>query len=522
MDSTESAEESVVNIEGKKNGSAHDEIPSEASMDSPLEEEEEEAADVVKNDEYGRPINDDSDDGEFGDFIETPPSVSDPFNGVRATSGDLAVDGDDEAPLQPTKPSETDPTNGAAPVEGVAPENLASDTDANDLDVSFGEFEDAPKPEVVGVETSKIHATGPQLPSEERATQPTVLSFDDGGGAVVAGDVESANGANVEEGASTASRQGAVANGDVSIAAGFSQAPENPEECNTGSEAFVDDGSSAAIATATQDAGFTVERDQSGAVGAAAWADDDSNVEQATAAELVTRTDAGPMNVGRKGNENETETVEPDLGGNNEVGESDDAPGLDPSPVAPEREPGEDGNEDDFGEFDTAPAPHPSLDATIGERGDDDDGAFGDFDDAPVLNQPFDAKGSVEMEDDEFGDFDAAPALDPTPDVPVGDEMDEDFGDFDSAPDIADAGHVAAAAADSRPQQQAGAIDSSGALVLRAKLLFSHLFRSEDTVLEESQPGDISALDESPTIADVLVGAFPIGCLLPCSMHALH
>jgi hypothetical protein len=184
-----------------------------------------------------------------------------------------------------------------------------------------------------------------------------------------------------------------------------------------------------------------------------------------------------------------------------DFGDFDAAPALDPTPGTHATTVHvEDAG---FGDFDAAPALDPTPGANATTVHVEDDG-FGGFDAAPVLDQPLDANAPVDMDvdDDDFGDFDAAPAM--------GDDMDDDFGDFDSAPDRSEVGQLTAhSAANSLSQPQGGAMDnSSGALVLRAKAMFSQLFRA-DSVLDESKTESASStFDESPTIADVLVRDF--------------
>jgi hypothetical protein len=581
MDSAGTAAEgvdSISEVKRDRNGSAPEEVPSG-------EEEAHGYSGLMDNYSGEAHTNDDDDDDAFGDFVETPASESEIFNGIHAASDDFAaasstppLDPDrldlfaaavDATPPPPTPgSSETDPANDAAPVDVDPATDRATDGDTNGFDDSFGEFEDAPTPSPPSpsispvVETSEDTidndaSTPNHLPSEESVTYPAVVPFDSG--------VEGLDEANMDMDMDMAAAgyHEALTNQDIAAAAaGSIQTIETPETGFLGGETLEIADSSAAIVSADQDACDAAEVGDSENVGAAnALAEDEISVEAADAGELETRKHADAIKDDRK---EDRATAEPYVGDNNGAGsvgpggEAGAASGLDASPIVPESDPGEDADADGFGDFGAAPVLESTRDATAAEGGDDDDidkggfgdfdaapvkltdgdealdvddgNVFGDFDAAPVLEQtPRAAAAPVDAEDDDFGDFDAAPSLEQTPGAtgppvdtdddefgdfaaPVfADEVGDDFGDFDSAPDKSDAGYATSLSAE-------GAIDSNGALVLRAKAMFSQFFRS-DSVLDESHPEGISAFIEPPTIAEFLVRAVQSNIASVLRMH---
>jgi hypothetical protein len=593
MDSAETAAEGEDSIsEVKRNGSAPEEVPSG-------EEEAHGYSGLTDNYNDGANTHDDDDDA-FGDFVETPASESEIFNGIHATSDDFAAAssvpsldpdlldfaaGVDAAPQPPTQgSSETDPANDAALVDGDPATDRATDGDTNGFDDSFGEFEDAPglsqrSPSTRhGVATSDDKmdndaSTPKLLPLKEPGTHPAAVPFDSGGGMGVES-VDSSDEVNMDMDMdmATSGYHEALTSEDVAAAAaGSNQTIETPETGFLGGETLGIADPSAATVRADQDACDAAEVGDSENVGAAnALAEDEINVEAADAGELETRKQAADAIKGDR--KEDRATAEPYVGDNNGAGsvgtgaEAGAASGLDPSPIVPESDPGEDADADGFGDFGAAPVLESTRDATAAEGGDDDDidkdglgdfdaapveladgdealdaddgNVFGDFDAAPVLEQtPRAAAAPVDAEDDDFGDFDAAPSLEQTPGAtgpPVDTEDDEfgdfdaapvladeggdDFGDFDSAPDKSDAGYATSLSANSLPQQHDGAIDSNCALVLRAKAMFSQFFRS-DSVLDESHPEGISAFDEPPTIAEFLVRAVQSNIASVLRMH---
>jgi hypothetical protein len=454
MDSIEAITESADGLEAKRNGSAQEAVTSEEPHLSPFEDQTNGGYSGLINTNDDAGADDDDDDDEFGDFVETPAPDPDNFHGmIRAASDDddvaaavspIAYDATQVSvpAAAPTPISETDPTNGGAtPSEGDPPATYPeSDAGATGgfLDDDFGDFEDAPRPRPSPGGDAAMDgddASGPALlqASEERAVHhPAAASL--GSSGLDTDDVE-----NVES-AHDANMGADVAT--LAVAAGSSQTTENPETSRTDGETFSDCAVDAVVKAGQDPCGSAEEGGHSGDVGAAAVAvaDVESNViEMADAGELETHTRVDPVEDDRK-EEEEVETVELVVGGNNCVGSADAAPGLNPSPVVPGRDPAKDANDDnDFGDFGNVPAPEPAPDANASEGGGGGDDDFGDFDAAPALDQSPDAKVvSVDVEDGDVGYFDAAPVLDPSPYAkaePVKVE-DDGFSDFDAAPGL--------------------------------------------------------------------------------------
>jgi hypothetical protein len=455
MDSIEAVTGSADTLEAKRNGSAQEAVLSEESSLSPFEERANGGYSGLSstNDDAGAD-DDDDDDDEFGDFIDTPAPDPDNFHGmIRAASDDDDDDDEDVAaalsyiandatlvsvPAAAAPPtSETDPTNGGAAPSGGDP--LAtypeSDTGATGgfLDDDFGDFEDATRPSPGGDSAMDgDDASGPALlqASEERAVHhPAGASLGSSGlDTDDVENVESARDANIGVDVAT-----------LAVAAGSSQTTENPETSRTDGATFSDCAVDAALKTVQDPCGSAEEGGHSRDVGVAAVADVEINVvEMADAGELETHTRVDPVEDDRK--EEEVETVELVVGGNNCVGSADAAPGLNPSPVVPGGDPANDANDDDdFGDFGDVQAPELAPDANASEGGGGGDDVSGDVDAAPALDRSPDAKVvSVDVEDGDVGYFDAAPVLDPSPYAkaePVKVEDDE-FGDFDAAPTL--------------------------------------------------------------------------------------